>query len=245
MVRLITTDIINREKIIDTNLKDKNIEVFSYFQFEKYSAFVSSLELQNDLYSLNLLSKKYLLKENFLIYMSDFEYSICFDHKTIYSLKIMGDFKINDLIKSVLITKNLIMLLGGGSSNKIYFLIDSEYEELYTNILRENLKNEKGEYSVNKLGNLIDLTRGLVQLETKKKFLYKYLFLGVMLLLSVTVSFTLFSKESKDKPIEENYKKLEIKLDNLKGQLAYNQKKLNEINSKFEKDFGSIQKVSK
>ncbi len=242
MVRLITTDLFQNNR--NTYEKTNDIEIFSYYKFEKYNTFVSKLDLQNDLYSLNLLSKKHLNKENFLIYINDFEYVICFDHKTIYSLKITGDFKINDIIKSVLITKNLIMLLSGGDINKVYYLIDSEFEELYRNILRENLQNEKGEYIIHKLGDQKNLIQNLPKLETKKRFVLKYLSLGVLIIFSIFMSTNPFSKSDQEQLMVENYKQLETQLNVTNTQLAKNQKILDDINIKIKKEFGCIQEVS-
>jgi hypothetical protein len=234
MVRLVTTNCFYSDDdgknycAIDTNTLD-NLKVSTYFNFEEYVTFVQKDDLKNTLYSLNLISKTHLSNEKFLIYINDNEYSICFDHKTIYSLKIEKQFKLNDIIKSVLITKNLIMLLSAGDINKVYFIIDSQYEELYKNILIENLKNDKGEHTVEKLGNLQHLIKELPELETKRTFLFKYITLGVLIFVSIYLTFDGLNRFSKRFfPINNNSVIVsQIKFQNT--QLIQNQIKLKEL----------------
>jgi hypothetical protein len=240
MVRLITTDCFNYNDL-ETNIPN-GIKIFAYHHFEEHSCIASKDDLKDTLYSLNVVSKIHLPKEKFLIYMNDFEYSICFNHKTIYSLKLIGKFKINDIIKSVLITKNLIMLLSAGEIDKVYYIIDSKYEELYKNLLEENLKNAQGGYIVERLGTTENLVKKLPELETLTKFLFKYLTLGTAFIIAILFTFNTFNRNG-DTCCELSEKdKLLTKINGQNIQLKKNEENFTRLNQKYFTLFDCIQK---
>jgi len=243
MVRLITTDCFYNSNNNET--LQNGIKIFVYHNFQEHSSIVSKDDLKDTLYSLNIVSKTHLPKENFLIYMNDFEYSVCFNHKTIYSLRLTETFKINDIIKSVLITKNLIMLLSAGEVDKVYYIIDSNYEELYKNLLEENLKNAQEECIVQSVGTTLNLVQNLPELETLTKFLLKYLTLGIVFITAIFITFNTFNQD-RDNCYELSQKdKLLTKINGQNIQLKKNEENFAILNQKYFTLFECIQKDKK
>ena len=243
MVRLITTDCFYNSNNNET--LQNGIKIFVYHDFQEHSSIVSKDDLKDTLYSLNIVSKIHLPKEKFLIYMNDFEYSICFNHKTIYSLRLSETFKINDIIQSVLITKNLIMLLSAGEIDKEYCIIDSKYEELYKNLLEENLKNAQEECTVQNIGTTEHLVKKLPELETLTKFLFKYLTLGIGFIIVILFTFNTFNQD-RDNCYELSQKnKLLTKINGQNIQLKKNEENFAILNQKYFTLFECIQKDKK
>jgi hypothetical protein len=243
MVRLITTDCFYNSNNNET--LQNGIKIFAYHNFEEHSSIVSKDDLKDTLYSLNIVSKIHLPKEKFLIYMNDFEYSICFNHKTIYSLRLSETFKINDIIQSVLITKNLIMLLSAGEIDKVYYIIDSKYEELYKNLLEENLKNAQEECIVERVGTTEHLVKKLPELETLTKFLFKYLTLGIVFITAIFITFNTLNQNG-DNCCELSEKdKLLTKINGQNIQLKKNEENFAILNQKYFTLFECIQKDKK
>jgi len=170
MVRLVITDFPSKEESKSFYMEDEfeeSQDLFVYSKFKKYSVSLSKYNI-DELYSLNLLSKKYLLKNQFLVYVSDEEYIILFNHKTVYSAKINENFLTDDIVKSILITKHIAMLSSGGSIENIYYVINSKYKSAKEHILKENTKNDKNEVIAKPLGNMNDLIKPLNPLVTPK-----------------------------------------------------------------------------
>ena len=82
MVRLVRTDFDTKEDseyFYTADEFDESQNMFTYSSFKKYSVYLSKYT-NDDIYSLNILSKKYLQRNQFLIHISDSEYVIllCF-----------------------------------------------------------------------------------------------------------------------------------------------------------------------
>ena len=175
MVRLVITDFPTKEDCESFYMKDEFEEsqhMFVYRKFKKNNVYLSRYD-SDEIYSLNLLSRKYLLKNQFLIYIADEEYIILFNHKTVYSAKINSNFLIDDTIKSILITKHIAMLSSGGSIENIYYIINSKYKSAKENILKENTKNERDEVVAKSLGEIEELIKPLNELTTYKTHFLK------------------------------------------------------------------------
>ncbi len=185
MVRLVITDFASKELNESFYLNDEfagEQNVFTYNSFKKHGVFLSKYEVFDEIYSLNLLSKKHLGKNQFLIHIAEKEYVILFNHKTVYSAKINQNFITDDMIKSILITKHIAMLSSGGAIENIYYVINSKYKSAVENILKQNTKNEKNEIVAKSLGEINDLVKPLKELDTfkshTKKIFYSAFILG-------------------------------------------------------------------
>lgn len=186
MVRLVITDFPSKEDNESFYTGDNFDDVKDFFCFDEYkkrSVTLPKSETINDLYSLNLLSKKYIPSNTFLVYITNTEFYILFNHETIYSAKMNENFITDDMVKSVLISKHLTMLSSSGEIEKIYYLINSEYRYAIENILKQNIKNEKNEIIAKDLGNVSTLVKKLPELETINSYTKK---------VSVLISFILF-----------------------------------------------------
>jgi hypothetical protein len=184
MVRLVITDFDSKEDSEYFYISDEfdaSQNMFTYDSFKKYNVYLSKYT-NDEIYSLNLLSKKYLRKNQFLIHISDSEYVILFNHKTVYSAKINQNFITDDMIKSILITKHIAMLSSGGSIENIYYVISSKYKSAVENILKQNTKNEKNDVIAESLGEIWDLVKPLNELDTFKshssKLIYSSFLIG-------------------------------------------------------------------
>ena len=208
MVRLVRTDFDTKEDSEYFYISDEldlSQNMFTYDSFKKYSVYLPKYT-NDEIYSLNILSKRYLDKNQFLIHISDNEYVILFNHKTVYSAKINQNFITDDMIKSILITKHIAMLSSGGAIENIYYVINSKYKSAVENILKQNTKNEKNAVIAKSLGEIWDLVKPLNELDTFKshssKVLYSSFLVGGVLW-SVffglnTFADKIFQKESLD-----------------------------------------------
>lgn len=179
MVRLVITDFSTREDndaFYQAEEFDSQIQMFVYNSFKKHGVYLSKYETNDQIYSLNLLSKKHLAKNQFLIHIAEGEFIILFNHKTIYSAKISQNFITDDMIKSILITKHVAMLSSGGSIDKIYYVINSRYKSAIENILKQNTRNENGDVVAQSLGEIKDLVKPLIELDTFNGTMYKNTF---------------------------------------------------------------------
>ena len=188
MVRLVITDFASKEQNETFYLNDEFASaqnMFTYNSFKKYSVFLSRYEDTEEIFSLNLLSKKHLGRNQFLIHIAENEYVILFNHKTVYSAKINQNFITDDMIKSILITKHIAMLSSGGAIENIYYVINSKYKSAIENILKQNTKNEKNEVVAKSLGEISDLVKPLNELDTFKshstKMFYSIFLVGFIL----------------------------------------------------------------
>lgn len=175
MVRLVRTDFDTREDSEYFYIADEfdaSQNMFTYSSFKKYSVYLSKYT-NDEIYSLNILSKKYLQKNQFLIHISDSDYVILFNHKTVYSAKINQNFITDDMIKSILITKHIAMLSSGGDIENIYYVINSKYKSAVENILKQNTKNDKNHVVAKSLGETWDLVKPLNELDTYKSHISK------------------------------------------------------------------------
>ena len=187
MVRLVITDFATKEDSEFFYINDEfdvSQNMFTYDSFKKYEVYVSKY-IDDKLYSLNLLSKKYLDKNQFLIHIADGEYVILFNHRLVYSAKINQNFITDDMIKSILITKHIAMLSSGGAIENIYYVINSKYKSAIENILKQNTKNEKNQVVAKSLGEIKDLVKPLKELDsykshTSKLFYTSALFVGML-----------------------------------------------------------------
>ena len=208
MVRLVRTDFNTKEEsehfyILDED--DLSQYMFSYRSLKKYGVYISKYT-NDEVYSLNILSKAYLNKNQFLIHISDTEYVILFNHKTVYSAKINPNFITDDMIKSILITKHIAMLSSGGTIENIYYIISSKYKSAIENILKQNTKNEKNHVIAKSLGEIWDLVKPLNELDTFKSHSSKLIFTSLIISSSLWTMFfgldiffdKIFVKESLD-----------------------------------------------
>jgi hypothetical protein len=183
MVRLVRTDFDTKEDseyFYTADEFDESQNMFTYSSFKKYSVYLSKYT-NDDIYSLNILSKKYLQRNQFLIHISDSEYVILFNHKTVYSAKINQNFITDDMIKSILITKHIAMLSSGGDIENIYYVINSKYKSAVENILKQNTKNDKNHVVAKSLGESWDLVKPLNELDTYKSHISKLTFATVLI----------------------------------------------------------------
>ena len=183
MVRLVRTDFDTKEDseyFYTADEFDESQNMFTYSSFKKYSVYLSKYT-NDDIYSLNILSKKYLQKNQFLIHISDSDYVILFNHKTVYSAKINQNFITDDMIKSILITKHIAMLSSGGDIENIYYVINSKYKSAVENILKQNTKNDKNHVVAKSLGESWDLVKPLNELDTYKSHISKLTFATVLI----------------------------------------------------------------
>lgn len=208
MVRLVRTDFDTKEDSEYFYISDEldlSQNMFTYDSFKKYSVYLPKYT-NDEIYSLNILSKRYLDKNQFLIHISDNEYVILFNHKTVYSAKISQNFITDDMIKSILITKHIAMLSSGGAIENIYYVINSKYKSAVENILKQNTKNEKNAVIAKSLGEIWDLVKPLNELDTFKSHTSKVLYSSFLVggvLWSVffglnTFADKIFQKESLD-----------------------------------------------
>ena len=82
MVRLVVTDFQTRDDNDTFYLNDEfdiSQKMFTYDSFKKHSVYLSRYEVTNEIYSLNLLSKKHLNKNQLLVHITDSEYFILFN----------------------------------------------------------------------------------------------------------------------------------------------------------------------
>ncbi len=178
MVRLVRTDFTSKNDSDLFYLSDEfevSQNMFTYDSFKKHEVFLPKYMADN-VYSLNLLSKKYLEDNQFLIHIADNEYIILFNHKTVYTGKINQNFITDDMIKSILINKHIVMLSSGGTIENIYYVINSKYKHAIENILKQNTKNEKGNVIAKSLGDIRELVKDLNELDTYKSHISKLIY---------------------------------------------------------------------
>lgn len=179
MVRLVITDFTTKEDneaFYTSDEFDSLQQMFTYDSFKKYSVYLSKYDTSDEIYSLNLLSRKHLGRNQFLIHIADGEFIILFNHKTVYYAKISQNFITDDMIKSILITKHIAMLSSGGAIENIYYVVNSRYKSAIENILKQNTRNEKGEIVAKSLGEMNDLVKPLTELETLNSYIFKSMY---------------------------------------------------------------------
>ncbi|MDY3201473.1 MAG: hypothetical protein AB7S49_02860 [Arcobacter sp.] len=238
MVRLVITDFATKEDSEFFYINDEfdiSQNMFTYQSFKKYSVYLSKYT-NDEIYSLNLLSRKYLGKNQFLIHIADGEYVILFNHKTVYSAKINQNFITDDMIKSILITKHIAMLSSGGAIENIYYVINSKYKCAIENILKQNTKNEKQEVVAKSLGEMEELVKPLKELDTTKSHITKLVYMSLLLGASFWIIFfglkTITDKVFYIEPLENLNRELKIETQLAKRQqilLNDNQKKYKDL----------------
>lgn len=238
MVRLVITDFATKEDSEFFYINDEfdvSQNMFTYHSFKKYSVYLSKYT-NDEIYSLNLLSKKYLGRNQFLIHIADGEYVILFNHKTVYSAKINQNFITDDMIKSILITKHIAMLSSGGAIENIYYVINSKYKCAIENILKQNTKNEKQEVVAKSLGEMEELVKPLKELDTTKSHITKLVYMSLLLGASFWIIFfglkTITDKVFYIEPLENLNRELRIETQLAKRQqilLNDNQKKYKDL----------------
>ena len=238
MVRLVITDFATKEDSEFFYIRDEfdiSQNMFTYHSFKKYSVYLSKYT-NDDIYSLNLLSRKYLKKNQFLIHIADGEYVILFNHKTVYSAKINQNFITDDMIKSILITKHIAMLSSGGSIDSIYYVINSKFKHAIENILKQNTKNEKQEVVAKSLGEIEELVKPLKSLDTSKSHFTKLFYITSLTTVSLWFVFmgleTFTNKIFYTEPLENLTKEIEIEKQLAKRQqisLNNNEKKYKDL----------------
>ena len=192
MVRLVITDFATKdasESFYRRDEFDSFEQLITYNALKKHSSYISKYSVNGDVYSLNLLSLKHLENNEFLIYITDEEYVILFNHKTVYSAKVNQHFITDDIIKSVLITKHILSLANTQDKKKVFYLIDAKYKYGIENILKYNTLSEENEVIASSLGEIEELIKPLNQLNTPKmhyaKLLYVAGVVGMILWISI------------------------------------------------------------
>jgi len=176
MVRLVVTDFSTKEENEAFYVNDEFDVIqnmFTYENFKKHSVYLSKYDTSDEVYSLNLLSKKHLSNNELLIYVTDEEYYILYNHKTVYMAKINANFITDDIMKSILITRHIALLSTGGHLENIYYMVNSRYNNAIENILKQNIKNEHNEVIVKPLGNIDELVNKLNELDTINSYTIK------------------------------------------------------------------------
>lgn len=184
MVRLIVTDFSSYEDNISFYSTDEfeTVEnIFTFDSLKKEEVFLPKESLKDDIYSLNLLSKKYLQNNEFLVYVSENEYYILYNHKTNYNAKINQEFFIDDLIKSILITKHITKLVNNNDETKIYFLIENSYKEVVESLFKVNLHIQNQDLHITNLGEVKNLVKPLNKLFTFKNYFIKVSYIFILL----------------------------------------------------------------
>lgn len=193
MVRLVVTDFSSQEEKESFYMQDdfdSMYKIFTYDANKQHSAFISKYEQNANVYSLNLLSKKHLDKNQLLIHVNDNEFYILFNHKTIYAAKINDKFITDDIIKSITITKHISMLCKSENIENIYYIISSKYYHATENILKLNTKNENQQIIAKSLGDIEKLVEPLNELDTFNSFMNKNLIIVSFIVFSIWFSFT-------------------------------------------------------
>ncbi|MDY0320731.1 MAG: hypothetical protein RBR23_03250 [Arcobacteraceae bacterium] len=185
MVRLVATDFKTKEASEAFYLNEKfdaSQKIFTYSFFKKYSLYMSRYLGNYKIYSLNLLSKKYLNDNEFLIYITDEEFLVLFNHKTIYASKINLHYITDDIIKSILITKHLVAILNiDDTQKKLNYLIDSRYKYAIENIVKENIKINDTVIAQS-LGDIEELTMPMNELVNTKTHYLRLAFVSGLLI---------------------------------------------------------------
>jgi hypothetical protein len=124
----------------------------------------------------------------------------------------------------------------------VYCIIDSKYEELYKNLLEENLKNVQGESIIQSVGTTENLVKKLPELETLTKFLFKYLTLGTAFIIAILFTLNTFHRNG-DTCCEVSEKDtLLTKINGQNIQLKENEENFTRLNQKYFTLFDCIQK---
>ncbi len=201
MVRLVITDFSLKEENYDLYVNDEfgdNQTMFTYDSLKKHSVILSKYDIHDEVYSLNLLSKKHLDNNQLLVHIADEEYYILFNHKTVYTAKVNPNFISDDIMKSVLITKHIAMLSSGGEIEHIYYVTNTKYNAAIENILKQNTKNEKGEVIAESLGDVNTLVEKLNPLDTINTYSLKSAYIiGLISMIAVIIFYILPSIEKK------------------------------------------------
>lgn len=190
MVRLAITDFSSQEESEHFYLNDSyelSKKLFTFINFKKQEVYVAK-NSPYEYYSLNILSKKTLDRNEFLIYIADEEFALLFNHETIYSAKINPSFITDDMIKSILMSKHITMLSSGGEINKINYIIDSKFRAAIEVLIQQNIKNDKQELICFKLGDSDNLVDKLSELDSTNSF---YLKLSTFSFLFITIFYGL------------------------------------------------------
>ena len=201
MVRLGITDFSSKEDNYDLYVDDEfgdNQTMFTYDTFKKHSLVLSKYDIHDEIYSLNLLSKKHLDNNQLLVHISDEEYYILFNHKTVYTAKINSNFISDDIMKSILITKHIAMLSSGGEIEHIYYVTNTKYNAAIENILKQNTKNEKGEIIAESLGNLNVLIEKLNPLDTINTYTLKSAYVVGLISFIIAIAFYILPSIEKE-----------------------------------------------
>ncbi|WP_419764065.1 MAG: hypothetical protein ACNI28_09750 [Arcobacter sp.] len=190
MVRLVNTDFKTKEESESFYLNDTfdvSTKFFTYSFFQQYSVYISKYLGNNKLYSLNLLSKKYLASNEILVYVTDEEFIVLFNHKTIYTSKINVHYIIDDMIKCVLITKHILTLLSiDWEETRLLYLVDSNYKYAIENILKENIKINN-HIIAKRLGDINQLTKPMNELLDAKKHYLRLTFVASFLVVLIWI----------------------------------------------------------
>ncbi len=180
MVRLVRTDFSSLTQNKDFYSKDEYSsmqKMFTYENFKAHEVFLKKEDTKEDIYSLNILSKKYLPYEEFLVYISTDEFYIVFNHKTTYYSKINNDFFMDDIMKAILITKHISKLSNEDEAKNIHLLLNTNNNTLLKKLFQENTKNLKQRIFVSSLEDVTSLVKGLNPLITNNSFILRNVYI--------------------------------------------------------------------
>ena len=139
--------------------------------------------VNDSFYSLNALSEHYLDEKEFLIYIDDYQFSLLFNHKTLYCIPLDKKYFKNDLIKAILLRLHIISILGMGRDIIVHYCINTSRD--IESILHDNIKLNNKDIELKNLGVCEELVKPIESLDTKVKLLSKYSLIVVMLIVCV------------------------------------------------------------
>lgn len=176
MVRLVSTDFVSLEQNKEFYAIDEYSslqKMFTYERFKIHEVYLEKTIKNESIYSLNLLSNKHLKFNEFLVYISQSEYYILFNHKTSYCAKISNDFFMDDIIKAILITKHISKLASPDENKTINLLLNTQNNTLLKKLFEENIKKSEQAIHISNLENINTLIKELNPLITSNNFVFR------------------------------------------------------------------------
>lgn len=250
MVRLVLTNFPFAHEIKEFYAEgfEKNMKrMFFYNGFNnKEEVYLPKEDLKKTkFYSINELSQNFIEDNNFLVYISDRQFNILFDHITISSTILDKKYKIEDIIKLIIITKHLSILSSGGDLEKIFYVIDSEHKSTIEHLLKINTMNENAQIIAKDLGTKEELIPKLTELDTSESFIFKQL--QLLLVTTITFCAIFFGAELLFKKIQpyEDITSIESKISNSNTEININERREKSLIKKLTDLKSCMKKVDK
>jgi len=180
MVRLINTDwhqkSQEKDSITKSFLVDGSFKDVSFY----------GKKVQNRYFSLNDISKKNLDAKEFLIYVDDFQFSLLFDHKTLYCIPLEWNYFKKDLQKAIVLRMHIISILGMGQNLLIKYIINTRKDIEHE--LHHAMQLPNREIQLQSLGNIKDIIASSQPIDTKSILFSKYTTISIILTLAILFS---------------------------------------------------------